>query len=204
MANKRVADILARTYFSTGEGKEVKHSGVSVGGMRTINLNLPLLVANAFLLVILLVGWRSGALFRGPVTPGLEAHSELMINSGSGPISIGFDFSDPKAGSVLTYYVNIKGADVSDYEALAFRARFSKGENHSIRIEFVNQFREVGEVGVPSLGTRWKDVVIPLKEVSGITSWSDVKQIGFVVDKWNASTPKGVLYVDNIRFVKGT
>ena len=205
MANKRVADILARTYFSGGEGNSVGRSTEIVGQHKYFNLNVPLIVLNIILLCLLIIGWKTGFFIRHEHIPNSVVQSQaIRINPSSVPISITFDFSNPNAGDTIEYYLNLKGVDASQFSSLAFDVRFSSGENHSIRVEFVNQFREVGEVGIPSLGTKWKEVVIPLSEVSKITSWNDVKQIGFILDEWNVSVPKGTVYIDNIRFIEGT
>ncbi len=205
MANKRVADILARTYFSGGEGKSVADSTeVTVQG-RYFNLNTPLVVLNVVLVCLLIIGWRSGILFhRAHKTNSIVHSQEIRVNPSSVPVSIAFDFSNPNSGATIEYYLNLEGVDASRFSSLAFDVRFSSGENHSIRVDFVNQFREVGEVGIPSLGTKWKEVVIPLSEVNKITSWNDVRQIGFILDEWNVSVPKGTMYIDNIRFIEGT
>ncbi len=205
MANKRVADILARTYFSDGEGKSAQESAeVAVKG-KYFNWNILLVGVNFILVCLLILGWRAGVLFnsvqRG--TNSVVKTQELSINPSPTPVVIAFDFSKPEAGATIEYYINLQGVDASKFSSLAFDVRFSSGENHSIRVEFVNQFREVGEVGITSLGTKWKEIVIPLSEVNKITSWNDVRQIGFVLDKWNVSIPKGAMYIDNIRFVEG-
>ncbi len=206
MANKRVADILARTYFSNGgEGNSVQRSAdVAVEG-RYFNLNVWLLLANVALVLLLIVGWKTGLLFNPGTGKAPNVTSEeLRINPSSAPSIVAFDFSKPGAGATLEYYINLDGVDASKFSAIAFDVRFSEGENHSIRVEFVNKYKEVGEVGIPSLGSKWKEVIIPLSEVTKISSWNDVRQIGFVLDKWNVSVPKGTLYIDNIRFVEGT
>lgn len=207
MGNKRVADILARTYFSDADDNDREISveedrSISEPKARYTNINIPLVVANIILLFLLLIGWKSGILYNN--VPQQKSEEQLFIATEKMPVVIKYDFSSPDATSTVKYFLSLKGVDASKFKALAFAIRFSSGKNHSIRLEFVNAFREVGEVGIPSIGNKWKDVIIPLSDVRGITSWRDVKQIGFIIDKWNVSTEKGAVYIDKVRFIEGT
>ncbi len=202
MASKRVADIIAKTYFSSGEGSSTTVNNrdySSTSSKRNyINLNIVLLLLNILLIAVVIVGWKMGVLFHANSQP---ATAELKLNLKQLPARVKFDFTNSKPTSSIEYSLNLGGADVSDFKAIAFDVRFNRGENHSIRVRFANGFNEIGEVGIPSLGKKWKEVVIYLQDVPGLSSWSSVKQISFILDKWNLSSGRGVMYIDNIRFI---
>ncbi len=205
MGNKRVADIIARTYFTNKEQRPLEKSGLVSAVGKYFNVNILLLGINIVLILLLILGWKSGMLYNSGVAARGNASSEsLFVASDKMPVAISFDFSDTQANGVVKYYLSLKGADLSRFKALVFDVRFSSGKNHSIRIEFVNGFREIGEIGIPSIDSGWKEIVIPLEEVPKITSWNNVEKIGFIIDKWNVSIPKGTIYIDKVRFVEGT
>ncbi len=205
MGNKRVADIIARTYFTNKEQRPLERNRILAIVGRYFNINLLLLGINIVLILLLILGWKSGMLYNSGTPLHDKASNEsLLVASDKMPVAISFDFSDPQANGVVKYYLSLKGADVSKFKALAFDVRFSSGKNHSIRLEFVNNFREIGEIGIPSIDSGWKEIVIPLDQVPKITSWNNVERIGFIVDKWNVSIPKGTIYIDKVRFIEGT
>ncbi len=205
MANKRVADILARTYFSE-KSRAVSSVPSSQKGMlkvaRYYNLNLLLVGLNLFLVVVLLMVWKFGWFSNRQQIKAIATSQEILVTQRGIPVIIGYDFTKKESGATVEYFLNVGSVDVSDFKALVFDVRFSNGKGNSIRVEFVNNFREVGEVGIPELGESWKEVVISLKDVPKIFSWNQVQQIGFIIDKWNVASSKGSVYISNVRFVK--
>ncbi|MEI6632140.1 MAG: hypothetical protein WCL25_05970 [bacterium] len=53
-----------------------------------------------------------------------------------------------------------------------------------------------------NISEKWRDYRLNLSDFKGINSWTKVSELAFIVEEWNASSKKGIVYVDNIRLLK--
>lgn len=127
-------------------------------------------------------------------------NSEVALIVSSDALKINFNFNPAKKE---IYSVNLNKLDLSRFKALGFsvkRARYE--DNLSLRVEFVNKFKEKSEVYLKDIPHKWQDYKIDFSEFKNISDWSEMLNLSFVVEEWNTKEKKGVLYIDNVRFIK--
>jgi hypothetical protein len=113
---------------------------------------------------------------------------------------INYDF-DPAHKEIFS--INMKNLDLKKYKALEFAVKKANyRDSIALRVEFINARQEKGEVYVKSLQHKWQDYQIPLNGFKGIADWGSMQKLNFVVEEWNSSEKKGVVYLDNIRLLR--
>jgi hypothetical protein len=113
---------------------------------------------------------------------------------------INFNF-DPASKEVFS--LNLKQLDLSKYKTLGFSIRKTNSKDIiSLRIEFINRFNEKSEVYVKDISGKWTDYKIDLSRFKQIERWTQMKELSFSIEEWNAREKSGVVYLDNIRVLK--
>ncbi|MBN1913168.1 MAG: hypothetical protein JW788_02085 [Candidatus Omnitrophica bacterium] len=113
---------------------------------------------------------------------------------------INFDFSSAKKE---VFSIGLSKLNLTDYKMLGFSLRKKGGKGEiSLRVELSNNFMETSEVYVKSIPTGWQDYKIDLGEFKNISNWKEMSEVAFVVEEWNAKDKQGVVYIDNIRFLR--
>lgn len=115
-------------------------------------------------------------------------------------VKINFNF-DPTQKEI--YSIALNKLNLNRYKALAFSA---KKTNHndaiSLRIEFNNTFNEKSFVYLRDISHKWKEFTIAFTDFKGITDWSEMSMLSFVMEEWNAKEKKDIVYLDNIRLLR--
>lgn len=115
------------------------------------------------------------------------------------PIKINFNF-DPAKKEVFA--INLKGLDLTRFNELGFSARKTNPTDKiTLKIEFTSNFRERSDIYIQDIPVKWQDYKINLDKFRQITKWSQVYSLSFIVEEWNAKSKKGVVYLDNVRFL---
>ena len=70
------------------------------------------------------------------------------------------------------------------------------------KVELKNTNKQVGRYYVTNVTDQWQDMVIPLKDFKGINDFSNLTEFVIVFEDRIASNKKGVIYIDDIKFVK--
>jgi hypothetical protein len=113
---------------------------------------------------------------------------------------INFNF-DPAKKEI--YSVNLNRLNLAKYKSLAFAVKKADYKDlTSLRVEFTNAFKEKSEIYLKDIPHRWKDFKIALSDFKGITDWSEMSNLSFIIEQWNTKEKHGIVYVDNIRFLK--
>lgn len=113
---------------------------------------------------------------------------------------INFNF-DPAKKEI--YSMNLNRLNLAKYKSLAFAVKKNNYKDiTSLRIEFTNSFKEKSEIYLKDIPLRWKDFKIALSDFKGITDWSEMSNVSFIIEQWNTKEKHGIVYVDNIRFLK--
>lgn len=71
-----------------------------------------------------------------------------------------------------------------------------------MRVEIQSIFKERSEVYVKDIPGKWKEYSIDLTQFKNITEWAAMSGLIFTIEEWNSSNDKGVVFIDNVRFVK--
>jgi hypothetical protein len=109
-------------------------------------------------------------------------------------------YAIPSSDSYAVWQTELKGLDVSEYEALAFRIKGSQGgEEPNVWLDSWGPRVAYTDFTVTATGDDWQRVVIPLSHFStrGVTlSNLAVFQLGF---EWTPMT--GTVYLDDVQFI---
>ena len=113
---------------------------------------------------------------------------------------INFNF-DPAKKEVFS--LDLKQLDLSKYKTLSFRVRKTDSNDIiSLRVEFTNRFNERSEVYIKDISSKWTDKKIDFKNFAKMNNWSQMKELAFSIEEWNAREKSGIVYLDNISVLK--
>lgn len=111
-------------------------------------------------------------------------------------IRLKFNF-DPAKKEVYTIALN--KLDLMKFTTLGFSTKKeSLKDIISLRVEFTNAFKEKSEVYIKDISNKWQEHQIKLSEFKEISDWSDMTELSFIIEEWNAEEDGGVVYLDNI------
>lgn len=102
-----------------------------------------------------------------------------------------------------TYSIKLNKLNLSKFHSLAFGL---KKVNHkdiiSVRVEFTSSFKENSVLYVKNIPAKWQDYILNFSDFKNITNWSEMSEVSFSVEQWNTRENHGVVYIDNVRFLK--
>ncbi len=115
------------------------------------------------------------------------------------PVKIKFSFDQAKKE---VYAINLKGLDLSRFKELGFSVRkINPSDKITLKIEFTSNFRERSDIYIQDIPAKWQDYKISLDKFRQITKWSQIHSLSFIVEEWNVKSKKGIVYLDNVRFL---
>lgn len=102
------------------------------------------------------------------------------------------------------FWMMLPNFDATKYDALNLwiKGDPKAGYTTVFKIELKNAARQVGRYYVSNVSDQWQEISIPLSEFKGLIDKSTLTEFVIVFEDRMASNKKGVLYVDDIRFVK--
>jgi len=122
----------------------------------------------------------------------------LFLNQDVAKINFNFDPAKKE-----TFSLNLKLLNLSKYKTLGFSVRKSNfHDTVSLRVEFTNRFNEKSEIYIKNISTKWKDERIDFKSFAKMNDWTQMKDLIFSIEEWNAREKSGIIYLDNIRILK--
>ena len=109
---------------------------------------------------------------------------------------INFNF-DPAKKEI--YSINLNKLSIARFKNLGFAVRKANyGDTISLRVEFINSFKEKSEVYIRNIPYHWQNYKIPLAQFKGINDWTEMSSLMFIVEEWNTKENHGVVYIDNV------
>jgi len=128
------------------------------------------------------------------------SNSQTMLILAPDPVKINYKFDPVKKKS---YSFNLNRLNMAGYKSLAFSVKKSSfSDKVSMRIEFQSIFKEQSEIYVKDVTDRWKGYNLQLSDFKNISEWAEMSDLVFSVEEWNTRNNKGVVYIDNVRFIK--
>jgi hypothetical protein len=113
---------------------------------------------------------------------------------------INFNF-DPAVREVFS--INLKHLNLSSYNSLGFSVKKTNPNDIiSLRIEFTNRFNERSEIYIKDISNKWTEHKIDLSRFGRKEYWTQMKELAFSIEEWNAREKSGIVYLDNIRVIK--
>ena len=113
---------------------------------------------------------------------------------------INFNF-DPATKEIFS--LNLKQLNLSKYKTLGFSVRKTNPKDIiSLRVEFTNRFNERSEIYIKDISSKWRDQKIDFKSFAKMNDWSQMKELSFGIEEWNAREKSGIIYLGNIRVLR--
>lgn len=135
-----------------------------------------------------------------PKIKSLKNPSEIALVLSGDVIKINFQFEPVKKE---IYALNLNHLNLTRFKTLAFSLKKSDyRDNISLRVEFINAFKEKSEVYLKNIPHKWQDYRINLCDFKDISNWSRMLSLSFGVEEWNAKKKKDVVYIDNLRLLR--
>jgi len=101
------------------------------------------------------------------------------------------------------FSLNLKQLNLSKYKTLGFSVRKTSPQDIiSLRVEFTNRFNEKSEIYIKDISSKWADHKINLSRFGRMKYWTQMKELAFSIEEWNAKEKSGIVYLDNIRVLK--
>jgi len=158
------------------------------------------LIKNVLLFVIVAVFTLTLSKLSRLESPYSVGSSQIALVLQNEATKINFNFDPAKKE---TFILNLNNLDLAKFRALAFSVRKTDPQDTiTLRVEFINHFREKSAVYFRDIPSKWKDYLIDLSEFKDIGNWKGMASLAFIVEEWNARQKKGVVYVDNIRLLR--
>jgi len=187
MDKKDIYEHLAKIYLDASSKRKKRNKGY------------PNLLKNALLVSVALVFGLSVSLLAA-LQKERPFDSQIILLLSPDVLKINFDFNPAKKE---IYYLDLNKLDLSRYKTLGFSLKKADyKDNVSMRVEFITAFKEKSEVYFKNIPHKWQDYKISLSEFGGISDWSRVTRLAFIVEEWNSKEKKGVVYIDNVRVIK--
>lgn len=187
MDKKDIYEHLAKIYLDASSKRKKRNKGY------------PNLLKNLLLVSVVLVFGLSASLLAA-LQKEKPFGSQVILVLSPDALKINFDFNPAKKE---IYYLDLNKLNLSRYKTLGFSLRKADyNDNIALRVEFITAFKEKSEVYFKDIPHKWQDYKIDLSEFSGISDWSRVTRLAFIVEEWNTTEKKGVVYIDNVMVIK--
>lgn len=187
MDKKDIYEHLAKIYLDASSKRKKKRKGY------------PNFLKNIFLAGLVLVFVVSVSLLASfEKDRPYNSHTLLVLSPGV--IKINFDFNPAKKE---IYCLDLNNLNLNKYKTLGFALKKQNyNDNISLRVEFITAFKEKAEVYLKDIPHKWQEYKINLSQFKGISDWSELDRLAFIVEEWNAKEKKGLVYIDNVRVIK--
>jgi hypothetical protein len=185
MKKKEIYEHLADIYLSTPKKKKAKSAYSIKIDKNTLFVSLATIVV----FIIFLYAIRAP---RGVSSMALVVQPQAVkINYNLGVIK------------KEIYSLDLTNMDLSRFRAVSFAVRKSNPRDSvHLKLEMNSSFKEVSQVYIPDIKDKWQEFHIFFRDFKGISDWSRLTRISFVVEEWNTKEKKGVVYIDDIKFLR--
>ena len=190
MNKKEIYEHLANIYLdasskSSKNKSKLKHYSKIKSGL--------IIVASIFIL-----GLGSAVTYPYIINHNKSAQTALFLYQDAAKINFNFD---PAKKEIFS--LNLKQLNLSKYKALGFSVRKTNPKDIiSLRVEFTSRFNEKSEIYVRDISNKWMEQRLDFSRFVKIGDWTQMKQLAFSVEEWNAREKSGIVYLDNIRVIK--
>lgn len=155
-----------------------------------------------FILVTLLFNVsRKNELILSGLNNNNRVKSELAFVLQPNIVKINFNFGPAKEEAL---HINLNELDLARFKILGFSVRKANYEDNIVlKVEFTNAYNEKSETyfyNIPSY--KWQEYRINLLDFKDVKNWSKMTSLSFIIEEKYVREKKGVIYLDNIRFLR--
>jgi hypothetical protein len=139
------------------------------------------------------------------LTAFLARHDNLLQDKiiyalNKGPIRINYNLNYPYP-PVKSFALSVPRIQAGKFKNLQFSIRgLEEGYPGIMRVEIRNNKNEIASVIVDQVDLHWKKVSVPFEDFKGISDWTKVDEVSFILESWNAKKQKGIILIDDICF----
>lgn len=189
MTRDEIYDHLAQVYLGKRDKLEEK---------KKHQFNAWLVINIGITVVILSSSFYGLTAFLSHRTDSLRKSIVFSLNNG--PIRFTYNLNTPYP-QVKEFSLKVPQMNVTRYAKLVFSIRgLEEGFPGVVKVVLKNQKNEIASYYVKDVRLKWQELSIPLEEFSQITDWTNLTEVSFVLEAWNAEKKKGILLIDNLCF----
>ncbi len=189
MTRDEIYDHLAQVYLGKRSKKEEK---------KKHEFNVWLLINIVITIVIFASSFYGLTAFLAKRSDSF--HNSVIFALTNGPIRVGYNLEYPYP-PVKTFSLSVPKINAKKYAKLNFSVRgLEEGSPGIIKIIIKNEKEEVSSYFIKDVGLAWHEYSIPLEAFNQITDWTNLTDVSFVFESWNAQKKKGVVLIDNVAF----
>ena len=154
-----------------------------------------------------ILGGEFGAWDLHPEDPTQMAIDSLVISPRIGKKGYSLQlFYDVNSSQTAAngFWMDMKNISVKDYKYLGFWIKGDKkrGFTRVMKVEVVNEKGEKGYYFVSQIDKEWKEILIPLNKLMGISNLKKIKRLIFTFEDKLVTCKEGVIYLENIFLAK--
>ena len=129
-----------------------------------------------------------------------KLNAEIALILQPDVVKINFNFNPAKKE---IYSVNLNQLDLTRFKTIGFNVKKANyKDNIHLRIEFMSTFKEKSEIYLKNIADKWQEYKISFSDFKKISDWSNMITLSFGIEEWNVKEKKGIVYIDNIRFLR--
>jgi hypothetical protein len=153
------------------------------------------------------IGGDFGAWNKDPTdfSQGCSESFDSVNRHGTKGFGMKLDYSvESKNPAYNGFWMFLQNLDASKYDSIAFWVKGDAkiGYTTVFKVELKNASKQVGRYYVTNVTDQWQEIVIPLKDFKGLSDLSNLTEFVVVFEDRIASNKKGVVYIDELKFVK--
>jgi len=199
MVKKDIYEHLADIYLDASSKKKNKKARKAPDIFQ--NLFLASSVVIFVLIILLFNAQRNNEALSTYLGKNKTINSQIVFALQPNIVRINFNFDPAKEEA---YRINLNELNVARFRALGFLVRKANYEDQIIlKVECSNASNEKSETyfyKIPSY--KWEEYKVNLSDFKGIKDWSKMTALSFIVEQQNVKQKKGIVYLDNIRFLR--
>ena len=116
------------------------------------------------------------------------------------PIRIKYNLNRPFP-PMTSFSIHVPAVNASKYHRINFSIRgLEEGYPGVVKIVLRNKKNETASYFVRGVKLKWQRVSILTKEFKQISDWTNLEDISFVLESWNAEKKKGIVLIDDVSF----
>lgn len=115
-------------------------------------------------------------------------------------LKINFNF-DPAKKEICS--ISLKKLNLAHYKTLGFSIKKNDPKNNiSLRVEFINSFKETAFIYLREIPCKWGEYKIPFSDFKAISDWTEMANLSFIVEEWNTAEKKDVVYLEDVKVLQ--
>lgn len=200
MVKKDIYEHLANIYLDASAKKKNKKTARRPDIFKNLFF---ISTAIIFVLITLLLNNFSyqDAPFFADLNAKKRINSEIALLVQPTIVKINFNFDPAKEEA---YNINLNGLDLVRFKALGFLVRKANYEDNIIlKVQFANDYKQKSDAYfyyIPSY--KWQEYKINFSDFKDIKDWSKMSSLSFIIEEGNVKEKRGVVYIDNVRFLR--